>query len=190
MGIAAVVRRPAGPLPAPAAIADGFGRHELLVRASAIAFRVLFALVPFALFLIAAAGALSLDSLWTNDLAPNIAPHVSDSVFQILDSTVQNVLAGRQLFWVTAGFALALWEASAAVRAIMLAFDAIFGVRRKRSLADSIVTSLWLAAATAACVIAAVAALHLGPLVLGGVLGAIVRYVLAAAALWLALRLL
>src|SRR4051812_40875658 len=156
MSLAAVVRRtPAPPLPAPADVADGFGRHELMVHASAIAFRVLAALVPFTLFVLAAAGALSLGSLWTNDLAPNIAPHVSDSVFQVIDSTVQNVLAARQLFWVTVGFALALWEASAAVRAIMVAFDAIFEVRRRRSLRDSIATSLWLAAATALCVIAA-----------------------------------
>src|SRR2546423_5319724 len=191
MGITAVVRRsPARPLPAPADIADGFGRHELMVRASAIAFRVLAALVPFTLFVLALTGALSLDSLWTNDLAPNLAKHVSDSVFQIVDSTVQKVLTGRQLFWVTAGFALALWEASAAVRAIMVAFDAIFEVRRSRTLRDSIVTSLWLAAATAACVIAAAAAVHLGALVVDGVLGAIARYAVAAAALWLAVGLL
>src|SRR3954467_15210169 len=135
MGIAAVVRRsPTRPLPAPADVTDRFRRHELLVRASAIAFRSLFALVPFTLFVLALAGALSLDSLWTNDLAPNLAKHVSDSVFQIIDSTVQKVLTGRQLFWVTAGFALALWGASGAVRAIMVAFDAIFEVRRGRTL--------------------------------------------------------
>src|SRR5438067_4497979 len=117
MSISAVVRRaPARPLPAPAAIADGFSRHELFMRASAIGFRVLFALVPFSLFVLALAGALSLQSLWTKDLAPNLARNVSPQVFQILDSTVRKVLTGRQLFWVTGGFALALWEASGAVR--------------------------------------------------------------------------
>ena len=191
MSLAAVVRRsPAGPLPAPAAVADGFSRHELFMRASAISFRIFFALIPFSLFVLALAGALSLDSLWTKDLAPNLARNVSHPVFQIVDSTVRKALAGRQAFWVTAGFAVALWEASAAVRAIMAAFDAIFGVRRRRSQVNILWTSAWLALATAACVIASVAALHLGPHVVHGVLGAIARYLVAAGALWLAVGLL
>src|SRR4051812_22759474 len=144
-------RSPSRSLPTAAEIADGFRRDELLVRASAVAFRVLFALIPFAMFVLALAGLLSLDSLWTDDIAPGLAPHVSDSVFQIIDSTVQRALTSRQLFWVTAGFGLMLWEASAAVRAIMAAFDAIFGVRRKRSLAERLATSAWLALATGAC---------------------------------------
>jgi len=191
MGIAAVVRRtPTQPLPAPADVIDGFRRHELLVRASAIAFRVLFALVPFTLFLLALAAALSLQSLWTDDIAPNIAPHVSDSVFAVLDSTVQRAFSGRQVFWVTAGFALALWEASAAVRAIMAAFDSIFKVRRQRPTLERLLISAGLALAVAVCVLGAVAALHLGPHVVDGVLGAIARYTVAALLLWLAVGLL
>src|SRR4051794_4911136 len=184
MGIAAVVRRsPARPLPAPGALAEGIHRHEIFVRASAISFRALFTLIPFTLFLLALAGALSLESLWTKDIAPNLAEHVSDSVFQVIDSTVQNVLGGRQLFWVTAGFGLTLWEASAAVRAIMAAFDSIFRVRRRRSLTERLATSAWLALACGGCVVGAIAALHLGALVVGGILGAIGRYVVAAALL-------
>src|SRR4051812_6785708 len=118
MGLAQALRRsPAPSLPSLAEIVEGFHRHELIIRASAIAFRVLFALIPFALFLLGLAGLLSLDRLWTQDLAPNIASRVSPQVYEILDSTVRKVLGGRQLFWVTAGFGLALWEASAAVRA-------------------------------------------------------------------------
>src|SRR3954452_2224197 len=191
MGIAAVARRsPARALPAPAAVADGFRRHELFVRASAVAFRTLFSLVPFSMFVLALAAALSLQSLWTDDVAPNIAPHVWDSVFQVLDSTVQKAFGGRQLFWVTAGFVLALWEASAAVRAVMAAFDSIFRVRRQRSLPERLLTSAWLSLAAAVCVLGAVATLHLGPHVVGGVLGALARYVLAALLLWVAVGLL
>src|SRR5439155_24518951 len=106
MGLAASLahaarRAPAPQVPALAEIVEGFRRHELLIRASGIAFRALFTLIPFTLFVLALAGALSLDSLWTKDLAPNIAPKVSPQVYDILDSTVRNVLGGRQLFWVT-----------------------------------------------------------------------------------------
>ncbi|HEY3019530.1 MAG TPA: YihY/virulence factor BrkB family protein, partial [Solirubrobacteraceae bacterium] len=195
MGLAAslarAVRRPPAPqLPAPAEIAEAFHRHELFVRASAIAFRLLFTLIPFTLFLLALAGALSLDSLWTRDLAPNIAPKVSPQVYDILDSTVRKVLGSRQLFWVTAGLALALWEASAAVRAVMQSLDAIYGSRKRRSLAERLLTSAWLALATGACVVAAAAALHLGPHVVGGFLGGLARYMVAAALLWLSVGLL
>src|SRR5881296_978618 len=105
-------RAPAPQLPALAEIVEGFHRHELLIRASGIAFRVLFTLIPFRLCVLALAGALSLDSLWTKDLAPDIEPKVSPQVYDIRDSTVRKVLGGRQLFWLTAGFALTLWEAS------------------------------------------------------------------------------
>src|SRR3954451_9234044 len=150
MGIApsldAVARHsPARALPPAAKVVEAYGRHELFVRASAIAFRVLLTLIPFAMFVLALAGALSLSSLWTDDLAPSLAPHVSAPVFQIIDSTVQKALAGRQPYWVTIGFGLALWESSAAVRAIMAAFDSIYGVRRKRSGRDRLLVSAWLA---------------------------------------------
>ena len=195
MGLAASLahaarRAPAPQLPALAEIAEGFHRHELMVRASAIAFRLLFALIPFMLFLLALAGALSLDSLWTHDLAPAIAPKVSPQVYDILDSTVRKVLGGRQLFWVTAGFGLALWEASAGVRAVMQALDVIYGSRKRRPLAERLFTSAWLALATGVCVIGAAASLHLGPHVAGGIAGTLARYLVAAVLLWLAVGLL
>src|SRR5947207_12795240 len=120
MGIApsldALTRRsPTRALPPPAKVAEAFDRQQLFVRASAVSFRVLLTLIPFAMFVLALAGALSMDSLWMNDLAPNLRPHVSAPVFQIVDSTVRKALGGRQLYWVTIGFGLALWESSAAV---------------------------------------------------------------------------
>src|SRR4051794_6319607 len=161
-----------------------------MVRASAIAFRALAAAIPFALFVLALAGLLSLESLWTEHLAPEIGPQVSPSAYEILDSTARAVLGGRQGFWVTVGFALAAWELSAAVGAVMLALDKVYGARRRRRLPDMLVRSLWLALACGACVVGAAAALQLLPLVLDGFLGAIVRYLLAAALLWLTVTLL
>src|SRR5437763_9345857 len=168
MGIApsldAVARRsPVRDLPPPAKVAEAFGEHELFARASAVAFRILLTLIPFAMFVLALAGALSLSSLWTDDIAPNLGPHVSAPVFQVIDSTVQKALAGRQLWWVTVGFGFALWEASAAVRAIMGAFDAIYRVRRRRSQRDMLLVSAWLALAGGVLVLASAAVLHLGP---------------------------
>src|SRR3954470_6611077 len=191
MGLApsldAVARHsPVRALPPPAKVAEAFRDHELFVRASAVAFRVLLTLIPFAMFVLALAGALSLSSLWSDDIVPNLAPHVSAPVFQIVDSTVQKALAGRQLYWVTIGFALALWESSAAVRAIMSAFDAIYRVGGERTTRARLLVSAWLALAEGALVLATAAVLRGGPHVLDGPLGAIARYLVAAALLWVA----
>src|SRR3954454_4974406 len=176
---------PTRSLPALAALVDGFRRHELLVRASAIAFRTLFALIPLTLFALALAGTLSLGSLWKENLAPEIAPKVSSSVYAILNSTPAAVLGSRQLFWMTAGFALLLWELAAATRAVMRSLDRIYhGREEERPLRERVLTSVWLGLAAGACVLAAAAILQLAPL------PGILRYVLAAAALWLTVGLL
>jgi membrane protein len=180
-----VHRHPVGALPALSDLVDGFRRHELLVRASAIAFRTLFALIPLVLFALALAGTLSLDSIWTDHLAPQIAPKVSSSVYDILDTTAVNVLGQRQLFWVTAGFVLLTWELAAATRAVMRSLDRIYhGHDEERPLRERVLTSIWLGLAAGACVLAAAAILQFGPI------PAILRYLLAAAVLWLTVGLL
>jgi membrane protein len=185
------LRRPlADPLPSVAEVADGFRRHELITRASAIAFRILYAAVPFALFILALAGLLRLESLWTKDLAPDIAPHVSAPVFAVLDQVAVNALSGQRVFWVTAGLALALWEVSSAVRVVQGCLDDIYGGEKRRSFRERFPTSLWLGAACGTLILAAIADLHLGAQVLDGLLGGLVRYLVAAALLWACVMLL
>lgn len=178
-------RFPAFAVPPLGEVVDGFRRHELLVRASGIAFRTLFALIPLTLFGLALAGTLSLESLWTQHLAPEIAPKVSPSVYDILNSTATAVLGSRQVFWMTAGLALLTWELAAATRAVMRALDRIYhGRDEERPLRERVLTSIWLGLAAGAFVLAAAAILQFGPI------PAILRYLLAAAALWLTVGLL
>jgi membrane protein len=177
-------------IPSLAQLVDGFRRSELAIRASSISFRALYALIPFTLFVLALAGLLSLDSLWTDHLAPEISPRVSPAVFQILDSTVSKVLSSRQGFWVTIGAGLVLWETSSTVRAVMAAFDSIYESEGRRSTVERFRRSAWLAVVCGACLVATAAVLQLGALVVDGVLGGIARYLLAAALLWLTVTLL
>src|SRR5690349_15049769 len=180
-----VLHRPlAAPLPSLAEVADGMRRHELITRASAIAFRVLYATIPFAMFVLAAAGLLHLESLWTDNLAPGIAPHVSDPLFAVLDQVALNALTGQRVFWLTAGLALAVWEVSSAVRVVQGCLDDIYGARRRRSFGERFPTSLWLGPACGLLILATIAALHLGPHVVDGPLGGLARYLVAAALLW------
>jgi membrane protein len=50
----------------------------------------------------------------------------------VIDDTVTRVLTSGQLFWVTAGLAVAVWQISGAVRGLMKALDRVYRARRER----------------------------------------------------------
>jgi membrane protein len=158
-------------------VLEGFARHRLLTYASAIAYQVLSALIPFALFALALAGLLDLQSLWTNHLEPSVARNASPEVFRLVSKTVNAVLRHKQTFWLTFGLIVVLWELGGAVRATMEALDDIFRVRKKRTRTDKYVTSTWLSAAVGMIWLASLACVAGGWL--GGPFGALARYVMA-----------
>ncbi len=170
-------------------VLDAFGEHDLLTYASAIAFRVLFALVPFALFALALLGALSLGSIWNDHLAPQIGPKVSPPVFALLDSTVGQIVSHQQPFWLTVGLAIALWSMSAAVRTASTALDLIYGGESLRGFREKLWMSLWIGAALGVLVVATIAVLRFEPAVVGahglllGAASTLLRYGLACALL-------
>jgi membrane protein len=139
-----------------------FDEHEILHSASAIAFQVLFALVPLGLFMLALVGFLDLDRVW-RDAAAEIRPKVSPAAFTIIDDTAQKILHQQAPFWLTAGAALAIWRLSAAMRATMGALDRVYGTNGDRSLGAEIRTSVGLSLATTVLVLAALAVVYLGP---------------------------
>jgi len=68
-----------------AAVLKGFNDNRLLTYASAMSFRVVFALVPFALFVLATLGFLDLGHLWTRNVAPGVKREVSPGVYQVIE---------------------------------------------------------------------------------------------------------
>jgi membrane protein len=146
---------------------DGFEDNDLLTYASAISFQVLTAIVPFMLFSLAVLGFLQLDDVWHIDLAPDVKDSVSNASYVVLNNTVNHVLEGKQLFWLTGGFVLALWQVSGAVRAVMGALDGIYDCRRHRPFKERYILSTWLSIAVGACLVVAFAAARFIPLVLG-----------------------
>jgi membrane protein len=145
------------------ALLDGFKQHDLLTYSSAISFQILTAVVPFALSVLALAGLLHLDGVWRNHVAPEIRTHVSTAVFSVVSNAVNNVFSSRQLFWATFGGGLALWQVSGAVRAVMGAFDRIYGATTERPFLRRYLISFALALATGACFILAGVCLALAP---------------------------
>jgi membrane protein len=175
-------------------VREGFREHDLLTAASAIAFQVLTALVPLALFTLALAGFLDLDRVW-RDAAAQLRPRVSGAAFQVVDDTVRDVIGGRRPLWLTVGAALALWRLSSAMRAIMGTLDVVYGAREQRPFARRVAISLALSVEVLVLVLAALAVVNLGPVVVpveGFALHAasvVVRWGIAAGLLLLAMGL-
>jgi membrane protein len=147
------------------ALLDGFKQHDLLTYSSAISFQILTAVVPFVMTMLALAGLLHLDGVWRNHVAPEIRANVSSDVFSVISSAVDKALSNKQLLWATVGGGLALWQVSGAVRAVMGAFERIYGASSERPFLRRYLISFALAIATGACFTLATLSLVLAPFV-------------------------
>ena len=174
------------------AFVDAYVEHDLLTYSSAISFQILSALVPFSMFGFGLLGFLHLQDVWRTELAPDFKAAVSPPAFAFANDAVEKALQSRQAFWVTAGFLIALWELSGAVRAVMGALNRLYRDQTKRSWGRRMLVSFALALVVGGCVLVAVAIVVLGPLLYGdvgiaaGALLFLVRWGLAAALLLLA----
>jgi membrane protein len=175
---------------------DAFVGNDLLTYASAIGFQILSALVPFLLFGCALLGFLHLQGVWSQDLAPQLQESVSRAAYAFLDETVRKALDARQVFWITAGFLLALWQVSGAVRAVMGALNRVHDLPTERSWRRRMLVSIALALAVGACWMGAIGVVVGGPLLygdVGGVLAGVLffaRWTVAGALLLLAVAVL
>jgi membrane protein len=117
---------------------------------------------------------------------------VSPAAFAFVDEATMKALTDRQMFWVTAGFLIALWEVSGAIRAVMGAMQRVYGLETRRSWRRRMLVSTALALAVGACWMGAIGVVVGGPLVygdVGGVLAALLfigRWALAGVLLLLA----
>lgn len=145
------------------ALLDGFKRHDLLTYASAISFQILTAIIPFLLFALGVAGLLHLTDVWRDHLEPQIRANVSSAVFGVIENAVNNVFASRRVLWATLGGAVALWQVSGAVRAVMGALARIYGAGRERSFLRRYSISFVLSIEVGACFTLAALCLWLAP---------------------------
>lgn len=149
----------------------GLEEGDLLTYASAISFRVFFSIVPLLLFAFALLGFLQLDEVWRTDIAPDVKGAVSPDVFKVMNDTVLKVLSSKQVFWLTAGLALAVWQVSGAVRLSMGALNRAYGADEDRDLRRQFAISIALSAVSILLVGLAIAAVKLGPLLIEDNLG-------------------
>ncbi len=124
-----------------------FLEHDLLSFASAIAFQVLFALIPLSLAALALLGFLNLEDIWSNDLAPRVRERVAADAYSVIDRTVEQILGEKRLLWLTFGVVFAVWQLSGAVRATMGPLNRIYGTEENRPWWHRFLVSIGLALA-------------------------------------------
>ena len=115
------------------AVVDRMQEHEVLTSASAIAFQVMTTLIPLALLLLAVAGFLDVEEVWTKDLAPEFRAQVSKQVYAVADEVVRRTLGKEQVWWLTVGVVFTLGQSSGVARATMGALSRIYNQGDGRS---------------------------------------------------------
>src|SRR5436305_11197012 len=144
-------------------IVRGFKQNDLLTYASAISFQVFFALVPLALLGLGLSGLLGASDWWSTDAAHTVKENVSGRVYRVINNTVTRILAHGQVFWVTLGAAIAVWEVSGAMRATMQVLNRVYGVEEKRSFWRKLWESIVLSTAVTFMLLLAAAVVKVGP---------------------------
>jgi membrane protein len=138
-----------------------FLADDMPTYASALAFRALFSLFPFILFLTALLGFLKLSSFfeWLQGIATSMVPAEAADLVNDVINGLQQQRGGLLSF----GVAFALWIASAGVREIMNAMNVAYKVGEGRPAWKLYPLSVIYTIGIAAMIIAAAALLILGP---------------------------
>jgi membrane protein len=141
----------------------GYARVDLLTYANAIAFQVLFALIPALLCLLGALGFLGLDDVYSEEVVPSLREGTSEEVFAVLDQTFRQVLGSGEVFWITLGLALTVWKLGGAMRATMGVLERVYDGEGERGALDKYALSTWLAVAASLLLLGAAVAVRLLP---------------------------
>jgi membrane protein len=174
-------------------ISAAFREHDLLTYASAIAFRGLVALVPLTLLGLALLGALGLEDVWFDTLAPTIEGRVTEPVFGAIDYSVQQLFRTDAGGLIAFSSALLLWDLAWAIGAVMSALNRIHEVEERRTWRRRLATRVALAVGVAVCLVGSALVLAVASTLANGVLDlllGIVRWLVAVTLIGLAVGLL
>ena len=111
--------------------ARSFARHDMAVYAMALGYRGLFALFPFAIFLVAAVSFLRVDAVleWLAEQGP---PGIRRPVPQPVASLLGQALGQDHGWLLVVGIALAFWSVSMGARLLTKALNSVFEVEETR----------------------------------------------------------
>ena len=142
-----------------------FDDDAMTTYAAALAYRVLFALFPFLIFMVALLGFLDQPQLfdWMRDQAARVLPgQAMDQVNRVIEE-LQRPRGGL----LSVGIALALWSASTGVLSLMEALNVAYDVAERRPAWKRIPLAVLYTAGLAALLISAAGLMVLGPRLAG-----------------------
>lgn len=142
--------------------------HRLVTHATAIAFRVLVALVPLVLLGIALLGAFGLEDVWTNSIAPELQHRFTKPVFDAIDYSAEEIFRSPKLGLIAFASLLLLWEATRAVRIVSRALNDVHEVTERRRWWRLGLVTLGLAVGCSSLIIVAALEVIVAPRLLAG----------------------
>ena len=151
--------------------AGDFSRHDMSTYAAALAYRLLFSLFPFLVFLTTLLGFLRMPELfdWLREQAAYVLPREAMDLVNTVVTELQTPQGGLM----SVAIALAIWSASAGVLGTMNALNVVFEVKERRAAWKRVVVSLVYTLALALMLIIAATMMITGP----GLLGWLAHYV-------------
>ncbi|WP_120993352.1 YihY/virulence factor BrkB family protein [Stutzerimonas urumqiensis] len=141
-----------------------FSNDDMSTYASALAYRALFSLFPFVLFLMSLLGFLHLPNFfdWLRQQAALLLPPMAiDQVNTVIDE-----LQRQEQGFLSLGILLALWTASAGVRSLMNAMNAAYDVKEERPIWKLYLLSFIYTLGIAIMLLAAAGLMIVGPQVM------------------------
>jgi membrane protein len=135
--------------------AKSFVQHDMAVYAMALAYRGLFTLLPFAVFLVAVLSFLRVDAVfgWLAEQGP---PGLRGRLPELIEWLESEALGQTQGVLLWAGIVLAFWPVTMGTRLLTKAFNAVFEVEETHPAWRRVASSLTLAPGLALVVITAV----------------------------------
>lgn len=122
---------------------DDFFKFDLLTYSSAIAFQILYAVLPLVLLGLSGLGLFGLRSVYTDHIAPTLRHDLSPDSFAIANRTALRVMGSKRYWWATLGLMITIWGFGASLRAMMTPLNRVYGARETRSWKERLVTSLF-----------------------------------------------
>jgi membrane protein len=141
-----------------------FSKDDMTTYASALAYRAIFSLFPFLLFLIAMLGMLDLQEFFTwlrEQVSLVLPPDALDLVNPVIDQ-MQDQKSGLLSF----GILVALWSASIGIRSLMNAMNKAYDVEEGRPTWKLMLLSVVYTVGLALILLAAAALMIIGPQVM------------------------
>ena len=164
-----------------------FLEHDMTTYAAALAYRALFALVPFLVSLVALFGFLEVDGLfaWLADQANSV---LQEQYAGLGEQAIRQIRYQAQGGLLTSASIVAIWSVSGGVRSLTKALNAVHEVRESRPGYKRAMLQVFFASGLAPAVILAAALLLIGPRAIEWIVG-LVGLDEAFISLWAWLRL-